>query len=92
MNKSELIKTLSETQNIANDDAALLLESFVDIIKATLVEGNRVEIRGFGSFQMKDYKGYTGRNPRSGEQVTVGPKRLPFFRPGKELKDFLNSK
>ena len=92
MNKSELITSLSESQNISHDDATLVLNSFIDIIKSTLVEGNRIEIRGFGSFQMKEYKGYTGRNPRSGEQVTVTPKRLPFFRPGKELRDFINEK
>jgi len=92
MNKSELITTLSESQNISHEDADLVMNSFIDIIKATLVEGNRIEIRGFGSFQMKEYKGYTGRNPRSGEQVTVTPKRLPFFRPGRELKDFINGK
>ena len=55
-----------------------------------VVDGDRVEIRGFGSFKVKGYKGYTGRNPKSGEVVTVAPKRLPFFRPGKELKEFLN--
>jgi len=90
MNKSELIKALSETQSITHEDADLVLNSFIDIIKATLVEGNRIEIRGFGSFQMREYEGYTGRNPKSGSQVTVSPKRLPFFRPGKELKDFIN--
>ena len=92
MNKSELITSLSDSQNITHDEAATVLDFFIDIIKATLVDGNRIEIRGFGSFQMKDYKGYTGRNPRSGEKATVAPKRLPVFRPGKELKDFLNSK
>ena len=55
-----------------------------------LVDGDRVEIRGFGSFKVKDYRGYTGRNPKSGDVVNVAPKRLPFFRPGKELKELLN--
>jgi integration host factor subunit beta len=49
-----------------------------------------VEIRGFGSFKIKGYKGYTGRNPKSGDVVSVAPKKLPFFRPGKELKEYLN--
>jgi integration host factor subunit beta len=50
-----------------------------------------VEIRGFGSFKVKSYKGYQGRNPRTGEVVEVKPKQLPFFRAGKELKDYINS-
>ena len=52
-----------------------------------LINGDRVEIRGFGSFKMKAYKGYTGRNPRSGVKTEVKPKRLPFFKVGKELRE-----
>lgn len=90
MNKSELINTLSESRDIHADDAAAVVNSFIDSIKQALVDGDRVEIRGFGSFKVKGYKGYTGRNPKSGEVVNVAPKRLHFFRPGKELKEFLN--
>lgn len=90
MNKSELISALSETREIHMDEASSIVNAFVDSIKQALVEGDRVEIRGFGSFKVKGYKGYTGRNPKSGEVVNVAPKRLPFFRPGKELKEFLN--
>lgn len=90
MNKSELIATLAEDSNISMDEAALVVNTFIDSIKEALAEGDRVEIRGFGSFKMKDYGGYTGRNPKSGELVEVQPKRLPFFRTGKELKEFLN--
>jgi integration host factor subunit beta len=59
-------------------------------MKSALANGDRVEIRGFGSFKLKDYGGYTGRNPKTGEIVKVNPKQLPFFRAGKELKEFLN--
>ncbi len=90
MNKSELIKTLAEEKEIHVDDAAMIVNGFIDSIKDSLVQGDRVEIRGFGSFKIKDYKGYTGRNPKTGELVEVQPKKLPFFRPGKELKEFLN--
>lgn len=90
MNKSELIATLAEDSNISMDEAALVVNTFIDSIKDALASGDRVEIRGFGSFKMKDYGGYTGRNPKSGELVEVQPKRLPFFRTGKELKEFLN--
>jgi integration host factor subunit beta len=56
-------------------------------VTQTLINGDRVEIRGFGSFKMKAYKGYTGRNPRSGVKTEVKPKRLPFFKIGKELRE-----
>jgi len=90
VNKSELIATLAEESNISMEEAGLVVNTFIDSIKEALSNGDRVEIRGFGSFKMKDYGGYTGRNPKSGELVQVQPKRLPFFRTGKELKEFLN--
>ena len=90
MNKSELIKPLAEETSIPLEDASLVVNTFVDRMKEALVQGDRVEIRGFGSFKMKEYSSYAGRNPKTGESVTVVPKRLPFFRAGKELKDFLN--
>jgi integration host factor subunit beta len=90
MNKSELIESLSGTKNIPTEEAIAIVESFFDVLKTAMVGGERVEIRGFGSFKVKGYKGYTGRNPKSGEAVTVHPKRLPHFKPGKEFKDFLN--
>ncbi len=91
MNKSELIKTLAESKDIHIDEASKIVNAFIDSIKDSLLKGERVEIRGFGSFKIKEYKGYTGRNPKTGDIVDVEPKRLPFFRPGKELKEFLNS-
>ncbi len=91
MNKSELIKSLSEQNNISAEEATLVVNTFVDSMKKTLLEGDHVEIRGFGSFKVKKYGSYAGRNPRTGEKVEVESKRLPFFRAGKELKEFLNS-
>lgn len=90
MNKSELIKALSEQKKLHIDDATKIVTAFFDSIKDALVAGDRVEIRGFGSFKVKDYEGYTGRNPKTGTVVDVHPKRLPFFRPGKELKEYIN--
>ena len=90
MNKSELIKTLADENDIPVDEAAMVVNVFIDSIKEALEDGDRVEIRGFGSFKIKNYGGYTGRNPKTGEMVKVQPKRLPFFRAGKELKEFLN--
>ena len=90
MNKSELIKTLAEETNLPLEDATLVVNTFVDAMKDALVAGDRIEIRGFGSFKVKEYSGYAGRNPKTGESVEVTPKRLPFFRAGKELKEYIN--
>ncbi len=92
MNKSELIKALSEQSNIPAEEATVVVNTFVDLMKDAMAEGDRVEIRGFGSFKVKNYEGYSGRNPRTGAKVAVKSKRLPFFRPGKELKDYINTK
>jgi len=90
MVKSELIQKLSEKANISKT----LAETVVNLIFSSMVEelkeGNPIEIRGFGSFRVRSYKGYTGRNPRTGEKVGVVPKKLPFFRVGKELRLRLN--
>ena len=91
MNKSELVKALADQANISLDAATLVVNTFVDSMKDSLLEGGRVEIRGFGSFKVKEYGSYAGRNPRTGEKVAVEPKRLPFFRAGKELKEYLNA-
>ena len=90
MNKSELVKALADQANSSLDEATLVVNTFVDSMKESLLEGGRVEIRGFGSFKVKEYGSYAGRNPRTGEKVAVEPKRLPFFRAGKELKEYLN--
>ena len=90
MNKSELVKALADQANISLDEATLVVNTFVDSMKESLLDGGRVEIRGFGSFKVKEYGSYAGRNPRTGEKVAVEPKRLPFFRAGKELKEYLN--
>jgi integration host factor subunit beta len=86
MNKSEVVDILAEKlaqpRKRMEDVLNLVLQKITD----TLVEGGRIEIRGFGSFVNRDYGSYTGRNPRTGESITVAPKRLPFFKVGKELK------
>lgn len=91
MNKSELIRTLADQNNISADEASMVVNTFVEKMKESLLDGDRVEIRGFGSFKIKKYGTYNGRNPRTGEQVSVAPKRLTFFRAGKELKEYINS-
>lgn len=91
MNKSELIKTLAEDCGIAFEDAGLVVDIFFNSMKDSLLKGERVEIRGFGSFKIKEYDGYAGRNPKTGQRVSVIPKRLPFFRAGKDLKGYINN-
>ena len=68
----------------------MLVNLMLDTMVASLQEGERIEIRGFGSFEVREYKAYEGRNPRTGEPVHVRPKRLPFFKVGKELKERVN--
>jgi integration host factor subunit beta len=90
MNKSELIKTLADETNVSLDDATTAVNTFVESMKKSLLAGDRIEIRGFGSFKVKEYGAYSGRNPKTGEKISVVPKRLTFFRAGKELKEFIN--
>ena len=87
MNKLELIATLKDECQISKKEAASVVEIFFDQISTALAEGDRVEIRGLCSFFVKEYKSYQGRNPKTGEAVTVTSKRLPFFKIGKELKE-----
>jgi len=70
--------------------AEIAVDVAIESIAGALAHGNRIEIRGLGSFKVKKYDGYDGRNPRSGEKIEVKPKKLPFFKVGKELKDRLN--
>lgn len=90
MNKSELIKIFSEKFDIGEPAASEFVSLFFGSIKQALADGGRVEIRGFGSFQLREYEGYTGRNPKTGIRVDVKPKQLPFFKAGKELKELIN--
>ena len=90
MNKSELVKALADQANISLDEATLVVNTFVDSMKDSLLEGGRVEIRGFGSFKVKEYGSYAGRNPRTGATIKIKAAKVPKFRPGKALKDALN--
>src|SRR5258707_11564096 len=90
MTKSDLIDVLCETQKMPKGRAELLVNIVFDSMEASLRRGERIEIRGFGSFEIREYRAYEGRNPRTGSAVAVKPKRLPFFKVGKELKDRVN--
>ena len=87
LNKLELIKALKEKAKITGQEAHEAVELFFSGLTDAFIKGERVEIRGFCSFFTKDYKPYTGRNPKTGEKVPIPAKRLPFFKCGKELKE-----
>jgi integration host factor subunit beta len=86
MNKADLIDTLMQETGLSRTKATKVVEVFFDEMSNALAKGDRVEIRGLCSIHVKDYKGYAGRNPRTGEPTQVPPKKLPFFKCGLELK------
>jgi integration host factor subunit beta len=90
MNKSELVEALANENGLTYKKAEEIVNLIFDSMAETLSDGGRIEIRGFGSFVVKDYKSYTGRNPKTGEVIKVRPKRLPFFKVGKELRERVN--
>lgn len=87
MNKSELVERLADRAKITKKRAEQVVNLVFDQMAQALKRGERIEIRGFGSFTSKSYDAYTGRNPRTGETIHVPAKRLPFFKVGKELKE-----
>jgi integration host factor subunit beta len=90
MTKSELIEAVAERTKITKSRAELVVNCVFDAMTTALERGEGIEIRGYGSFTVRSYKPYDGRNPRTGNQVSVPSKRLPFFKVGKELKTLVN--
>lgn len=91
MVKSELVENLAERGDITLAKAEEIVDIFFDAVTETLCNGHRVEIRGFGAFTVREYKPYEGRNPKTGEKITVSAKRLPFWKTGMELKQRVDS-
>jgi integration host factor subunit beta len=87
MNKIDIVNQLSEKINLNQKVAKVVVDTIIDSIKNAIINGERVEIRGFGSFSLRSYKSYKGRNPKNGEVVDVPAKKLPYFKVGKELKE-----
>jgi len=87
MIKTELIEALSNEAGLTTSNAKEVVRVFFDEISNALADGDRVEIRGFGTFKVKNYDGYTGHNPKTGEPIKIKAKKLPFFKCGKELKE-----
>ena len=91
MNKSELIERLAEKAGINVMQAEDVVNLIYRKMRDTMINGGRIEIRGFGSFVVKEYQPYRGRNPKTGEPIDVPGKKLPFFKVGKELKERIDN-
>ncbi|HEX3808907.1 MAG TPA: HU family DNA-binding protein [Rhizomicrobium sp.] len=90
MNKNDLIHHLSERTGLAKNDAAKAVDGVFDLIADTLKAGDEVRLTGFGVFVVASRAGGKGRNPQTGEEITIKPSKQPRFRAGKQLKDMLN--
>lgn len=90
MTRSELIEALRKENGLSKNEASAVVRIFFDEMANALAKGERVEIRGLCSLYVKKYKAYTGRNPKTGEKTKIKPKKLPFFKCGKELKKRAN--
>ena len=91
MNKSELTEVLSEELKLSLATSSSIINTILDTMTETLVKGDNIEIRGFGSFTVRHYDSYTGRNPKTRVETKVKAKKLPFFKVGKELREAVNS-
>ena len=92
MNKSDIIQLLSKDIDIPLRKTEEIVDKFFETMSEALLSLDRIEIRGFGTFEVREYDGYTGRNPKTGEEKAVFPKKLPFFKPGKDFKEKVNLK
>ncbi len=90
MTKADLIEEVSRVVELTRKESEVIVETIFDSVVDSLKGGDKVEIRGFGSFRTRERKGRIGRNPKSGERVVVPPKTIPFFKRSKELRDVVN--
>jgi integration host factor subunit beta len=90
MTKADLVEEVIRTTELPRKESEAIVETIFDSIIQALQTGEKIEIRGFGSFRTRQRRGRVGRNPKTGAKVDVPPKRIPFFKPSKELKDFVN--
>ena len=92
MNKLDLIATFKNETRLTKSEVTAVVDLFFNEMTAALARGDRAEIRGLCSFYVKQYKAYTGRNPKTGEKVKIKPKKMPFFKSGKELRERVDYK
>jgi integration host factor subunit beta len=88
--KADLVEEVVRVTELPRKESEAVVETIFESIIGALQGGDRIEIRGFGSFRTRQRRGRTGRNPKTGAKVEVPPKKIPFFKPSKELKDFVN--
>ena len=92
MNKTELVSLIAEKADITKKDAEKTLVAVLDSIEETLVKGDKVQLVGFGTFEVRERAARTGRNPQTGADITIPAARVPAFKPGKALKDAVSGK
>ncbi len=90
MTKADLIEEVSKVVDMTRKDSEVIVEAIFDSVVRSLRQGDKIEIRGFGSFRTRQRQPRIGRNPKTGARVDVPAKRIPFFKPSKELKDIVN--
>ena len=90
MTKAQLVEEVARTTQLTKKHAELIVNTVFDSIVQSLREGEKIELRGFGSFRIRQRGARIGRNPKTGARVEVPPKKIPYFKPGKELKELLN--
>src|SRR5271163_401811 len=91
LTKADLIEEVLRITELPRKESETIVETIFDSIIESIQKGDKIEIRGFGSFRTRQRRGRVGRNPKTGAKVDVPPKKIPFFKPSKELKDFVNS-
>jgi integration host factor subunit beta len=91
MNKSELIEELAQKQNVTIRTASRIINTILESMTEALGKGDNIELRGFGSFSVREYDSYIGRNPKTGKEITVKAKKTPFFKVGKDLRKAVDS-
>ncbi len=91
MTKAELVEEVAKTTQLTKKHAELIVNTVFESIVTSLKDGDKIELRGFGSFRIRNRGPRIGRNPKTGDRVDVPPKRIPYFKPGKELKELLNT-
>jgi integration host factor subunit beta len=90
MTKAELVEEVSKVSDLSKKNSEIIVEMVFKSIIDALHRGEKIELRGFGSFRLRQRESRKGRNPKTGDKVDVPPKRVPYFKPGKELKDLIN--
>ncbi|HSR49794.1 MAG TPA: integration host factor subunit beta [Acidobacteriota bacterium] len=91
MTKAELVDSVAKNSELSKKDAEIIVQTVLDSIVDSLKSGDKVELRGFGSFRLRERASRQGRNPKTGEKVFVPAKKVPYFKPGKDLKELINT-